>query len=508
MNRICLKVISPDKSESREYLLDIDGNGETYIDFDEESLSGLGDFRKDFSFVDTPIKLLMEDGTTQFFAKGVGGCAGSVEDPMILIYRIEGMGFTWFSGYLGVDQEARADEASVRYRVYLDGRLIDDGGGEDNVLRADTPAVLLDFDVTGAQELVIEVDGTEDGIENDYVSLGDVKFTRPLPGAKPRHTVTYRTDMEEWGLLKARSGNKLTVNGTIGVDDGESLTLMAGKKPGYEFWRWNDEDGTELSREAEFTISSVTKNSAYTAEYITSLAAARNRLQTALQEAESRKDLDLYTPESVAGYLAVLQDVRRVLESSADEASLRVALARLQSARNLLVRKQESGGTPAVPNPPAPPAPLPVPAVPKKGASFAVKGYRYKVTKSDAKKGTVSLVKAPGTKKIEVPASVKKDGYTFKVTEIAKGACQKSKKLVSVTIGVNVKNIGAKAFYKCTKLKTILFKGKQAPSIGRQAFKGMKAACRIRVPKKMSAKQLKKLKKQMKAGKKAVFNRK
>jgi len=36
----------------------------------------------------------------------------------------------------------------------------------------------------------------------------------------------------------------------------------------------------------------------------------------------------------------------------------------------------------------------------------------------------------------------------------------------------------------------------------------MKAACRIRVPKKMSAKQLKKLKKQMKAGKKAVFNRK
>ena len=314
--------------------------------------------------------------------------------------------------------------------------------------------------------------------------------------------------MEEWGLLKARSGNKLTVNGTIGVDDGESLTLMAGKKPGYEFWRWYDEDGTELSREAEFTISSVTKNSAYTAEYITSLAAARNRLQTALQEAESRKDLDLYTPESVAGYLAVLQDVRRVLESSADEASLRVALARLQSARNLLVRKQESGGTPAVPNPPAPPAPLPVPAVPKKGASFSVKGYRYKVTKSDAKKGTVSLTKAPGTKKIEVPASVKKDGYTFKVTEIAKGACQKSKKLVSVTIGVNVKNIGAKAFYKCTKLKTILFKGKQAPSIGRQAFKGMKAACRIRVPKKMSAKQLKKLKKQLNAGKKAVFNRK
>ncbi len=79
---------------------------------------------------------------------------------------------------------------------------------------------------------------------------------------------------------------------------------------------------------------------------------------------------------------------------------------------------------------------------------------------------------------------------------------------MSVTIGVNVKNIGAKAFYKCTKLKTILFKGKQAPSIGRQAFKGMKAACRIRVPKKMSAKQLKKLKKQLNAGKKAVFNRK
>lgn len=508
MNRICLKVISPDKSKSQEYVLDIDGNGETWIDFDEESLSGLGDFRKNFSFVDTPIKLLMENGTTRFFEKGVGGCAGSVEDPMILIYRIEDLGFTWFSAYLGVDQEARADEASVRYRVYLDGRLIDDGGGGDYVLRADTPAVLLDFDVTGARELVIEVDGTEDGIESDYVSLGDVKFTRPLPGAKPRHTITYRTDMEERGLLKARSGDKLTVNGTIGVDDGESLTLMAGKKPGYEFWSWHDEEGTELSREAVFTVSGVTKNSVYTAKYITSQEAAKNELEAALLEAEGRSDLDLYTLESVAGYQAVLRDVRRALESGADEVSLRVALARLQGAGKLLVRKQKNSVTPPIPKPPAPPAPLPVPAVPKKGVSFSVKGYRYKVTKSDAKKGTVSLVKAPGTKKIEIPASVKKDGYTFKVTEIAKGACQKSKKLVSVTIGANVKSIGAKAFYKCAKLKTVIFKGKQAPSVGKQAFKGMKAACRIRVPKKMNAKQLKKLKKQMKAGKKAVFTRK
>lgn len=50
-------------------------------------------------------------------------------------------------------------------------------------------------------------------------------------------------------------------------------------------------------------------------------------------------------------------------------------------------------------------------------------------------------------------------------------------------------SIGAKAFYKCSKLKKIVFKGTKAPTIGKQAFKGTAAKCKVTLPKKMAKKQ-------------------
>ena len=120
-------------------------------------------------------------------------------------------------------------------------------------------------------------------------------------------------------------------------------------------------------------------------------------------------------------------------------------------------------------------------------------------------------MKLPNKKNIVIPATVKLNGYTFKVTAISKKAFRNNKKVISVVIGKNVTKIGAESFYKCSKLRSITFKGKKAPKIAKKAFKGIKAKCKIIVPKKMPAKQLKKLKNRMKkagVSVKAVYKKK
>ncbi len=146
--------------------------------------------------------------------------------------------------------------------------------------------------------------------------------------------------------------------------------------------------------------------------------------------------------------------------------------------------------------------------IPAVGTVFKNGALQYRVTKSDAKKGTVEVTGLTNGKKtvIVIPAAVKKDGVTFQVTGIKKNAFRKNRKLKTVTIGKNIKKIGAGAFGQCSNIKQIHFKGTKAPAVGKNAFSKVKANCKITVPKKMSAKQFSKLKKAMKsAGKKVKF---
>ena len=111
--------------------------------------------------------------------------------------------------------------------------------------------------------------------------------------------------------------------------------------------------------------------------------------------------------------------------------------------------------------------------------------------------------------KAVIPATITKDGNTYKVTSISNNAFSGCNKLQSVTIGKNVTNIGNNAFSKCKKLKKIVIPanvkkiGKRAfygcknlkiisiktkklksKSVGAQAFKGIHKKAVIKVPKK------------------------
>ncbi len=108
----------------------------------------------------------------------------------------------------------------------------------------------------------------------------------------------------------------------------------------------------------------------------------------------------------------------------------------------------------------------------------------YKVTKSAAKNGTVELTKPNKSKNsIAVPDTVTFDGVTYKVTSISKNAFKNNKKLKKVTIGKNVSKINSSAFYGCKNLKTVTIKSTQLKTVGKNAFRGVNAKAKIKVPK-------------------------
>lgn len=137
-------------------------------------------------------------------------------------------------------------------------------------------------------------------------------------------------------------------------------------------------------------------------------------------------------------------------------------------------------------------------------------GAKYEVLTPTPGKATVKYV-APTKKNIKkavVPASVKINGVTYKVTTIAKNAFKNCKSLKSVTIGKNVKKIGKKAFYGCKNLKKITIKTTKltAKNIGKNAFAKTYKKATVKVPNKM----LKKYKKALRnkgISKKAKFKK-
>ena len=110
----------------------------------------------------------------------------------------------------------------------------------------------------------------------------------------------------------------------------------------------------------------------------------------------------------------------------------------------------------------------------KKGKILKDKnGARYKVTKSSVNNGTVAYVSpkngAKGT--VTIPATIKVDGVTYKVTSIQANAFKGNNKITKVAIGNNVTKIDRNAFYGCKNLKTVII-GNNVRIIGTKAFYG------------------------------------
>lgn len=135
---------------------------------------------------------------------------------------------------------------------------------------------------------------------------------------------------------------------------------------------------------------------------------------------------------------------------------------------------------------PTPENPKPAKSVLKKGTKISVGKAEYVVTKSAKTGAEVAYTKLKNKKatSVSIPATIKKNGITYKVTSVADSAFANNKKLTKVTIGGNVKTIGKKAFYKNTKLKTVTL-GKNITTIGDKAFYKCTSLKKVTIPSKV-----------------------
>ena len=120
-------------------------------------------------------------------------------------------------------------------------------------------------------------------------------------------------------------------------------------------------------------------------------------------------------------------------------------------------------------------------------------------TKADGT-ATITEIEKTSKKTVTVSSKVTVDGVEYKVTKISEGTFANCKKMTSAVLPSTVTSIGSKAFAGASKLKTIKLSTTKKVTVSKTAFKGVDTKkMTIKVSKKMSAKNLKALKKSLKA---------
>ncbi|NBH15409.1 DUF1349 domain-containing protein [Lachnospiraceae bacterium] len=175
MNELQIKVTSEDKTVTETYTLNIRGVGKVMMSdlpFAPGSASGWGSLQLNKSVEGNPIRLWV-DGEEKVFASGVGGHA-----DMDVVYNIEGMGFTEFTAYMGLDREA-GEQGSITYSIYLDDAEQPVWTSGDTELKRDTEAAFAQISLEGAKKIKIHADKGANN-SNDHASIGNGVFYTKL----------------------------------------------------------------------------------------------------------------------------------------------------------------------------------------------------------------------------------------------------------------------------------------------------------------------------------------
>lgn len=189
------------------------------------------------------------------------------------------------------------------------------------------------------------------------------------------------------------------------------------------------------------------------------------KLNAVIEKAEALKQSD-YTAESWKNLQTALDAAKKLTDATAEQTVVDQAASDLETAISALVKADtENTGTTDKKKKPA------------VGTVKTVGQIKYKVTGKNTV--TVNKYAKKNITKASIPATVKINGYTFKVTAIADSAFSGCSKLTKVTVGSNVKAIGNKAFYKCTKLTTFTASSTGLNKIGKEAFSGDKKLANI-----------------------------
>lgn len=119
------------------------------------------------------------------------------------------------------------------------------------------------------------------------------------------------------------------------------------------------------------------------------------------------------------------------------------------------------------------------------GDEYVSNNITYSVLKNTENEKTVEVVSVNDTSKstITIPATIKMDGITFKVTEIRDGAFSYCYDVKTIVLGSNINKIGKLTIPSWNKLKKIIIKSKKLSTVNKKAFSGVSNSTVIIVPK-------------------------
>jgi alpha-galactosidase len=134
----------------------------------------------------------------QTFTHGVGTHANSV-----MYIDLKG-DVKRFTSYVGVDDEVGNNSASIKFKVFGDGKELFNSG----IMKANQHAKYVDIDLTDIQTLILTVNSAGDNIHYDHANWADAKFE--IIGQEP---VAIDPPKEEAVILTPKPGPAPKING-------------------------------------------------------------------------------------------------------------------------------------------------------------------------------------------------------------------------------------------------------------------------------------------------------
>lgn len=121
----------------------------------------------------------------------------------------------------------------------------------------------------------------------------------------------------------------------------------------------------------------------------------------------------------------------------------------------------------------------------KKGIVFTQKGIVYEIISAKAGKLCLGVLDYTGkSRKVVIPDMVVLQNQEFSVVKVGREAFKDNKKVKEIQIGKNVREIGNKAFYRCSNLKKLVIKSNKVEDWGSKVFQGVYQKIKLKVPKK------------------------
>lgn len=370
--------------------------------------------------------------------------------------------------------------------------LIGEAGALDEALYTPESFEKLQTALDAAKALAEREDATQDEIDRAVMDLqtaiDGLEMTDALAEAIKKAQDAQKTAEEaaKQAELDQQAAAQAKEEAQAAMDAAERLAKEAeAAKEAAEEAQRNAEQMVNASREEKEAAEEAARLANEKAEEAAQLAqAAQAEAEKALEAKEAAEKAAKASEETAQACKLELNELKAEVEKlKAEVEAAKKRQEELENALKDVLSKLDANNTNNN-NPPAQTEPEQV----KKGQIFTVGALKYKITSVKGKTVSVVGTDRKALKNAVIPATVKINGVSYKVTAIAKNAFKNYKTLTKITIGKNVKKIGSNAFYKNSKLKKVTVKSKILTSVGKNAFKGIQRNAYINVPNKKAVK--------------------